>query len=205
MTRLDLQSRLQNHFQNSVYYTSIDFNDSIQDGFNQISAFSGCLYGSGTLIFTQYKTYYDLLALFPNYVGIVAMFNAAIRRWMFPTSLKKLNQVRIDWDSTYGTPYYFVPINHRYVAIYMKPGTAGYGSAYIFYRASAPVLTDGTAIEIPDEHITVLEDYCKMDLWEQAQEFGKAEEATQTYLSNLERLRVLVRNQRNRDRYMSLR
>ena len=205
MNRLDLQSRLQNHFQNPVYYTSIDFNDSIQDGFNQISAFTGCLYASATLTFQQYRSYYDLLTLFPNYVGIVAMFNATIRRWMFPTSLKKLNQVRIDWDSAYGTPYYFVPINHRYVAIYFKPGVANYGSAYIFYRASAPTLTDSTSIEIPDEHITVLENYCKMDLWEQAQEFGKAEEATQNYISDLEELRVLVRNQRNRDRYVSLR
>src|ERR1043166_4672 len=107
MNRVDLQSRLQNHFQNPVYYTSVDFNDSIQDGFNQISAFTGCLYASATLTFTQYKSYYDLLTLFPNYVGIVAMFNATIRRWMFPTSLKKINQIIIYLDFSFLIPFIF--------------------------------------------------------------------------------------------------
>lgn len=205
MTRLDIQTRLQNHFNNSVYYTVDDLNNSIQDGLDEVCAFSGCIWNSATLNFNQFTTYYDLLTLLPDYIGIYAMFNMAIRRWMWPQSLKKFNQVRIDWDNAYGTPYYFVPINHRYVAIYMKPGAAHYGQMAIFYRASAPILSDATVIPIPDEYIEVLESYCKADLWEQAQEFSKAESEFKVYTSLLEKFRILMRNKRNADRTVSLR
>jgi len=75
----------------------------------------------------------------------------------------------------------------------------------VFYRAQAPTLGDGTTIPIPDEHLLVLESYSKMDLWEQSQEFTKAETEFQNYTQVLDKLRVLMRNQRNRDRMMSLR
>lgn len=205
MTRAQLRTELQEHFQNTVYYSDPDLNNSIQDGIDEIAAFTGCIYKSATIPFTQFVTYYDMISLLPDYIGLVAMFNRTIRRWMFPQSLKKFNQARIDWDSVYGTPYYFCPINHRYVAIFMKPGTANYGNMLVFYRAAAPTLTDLTNIPLPDEHITVLESYNITDLWEQAQEFGKAEEYLKIYIENIGDLRTLMRSQRNRDRYLSLR
>ncbi len=204
-TRLDFQTRLQLFFNNSVYYDTQAINDSVQDGLDELCAFSGCVYKSANLPFTQYTTYYDLLTLLPDYIGVVAVWNNTIRRWMFPQSLKKFNQVRIDWDNAYGTPYYFSPINHRYMAIYMKPSVANYGQMFVFYRASAPVLSDISILPVPDEHLIALESYSTVDLWEQAQEWGKAQEQFKTYVSQLEALRVLMRNQRNRDRYMSLR
>jgi hypothetical protein len=204
-TRLDMQVRLQNYLNNSVYYTTGDMNNSLQDGLDEICAFSGAIYNSAVIPFTQYTTYYDLLTLLPDYIGIVAMYNATINRWMWPRSLKKFNQVRIDWDNAYGTPYYFAPISHRYVAIYMKPAVGNYGNMIVFYRAQGPALADSTAIPIPDEHLLVLESYSKMDLWEQAQEFSKAETEFKNYTTVLDKLRILMRNQRNRDRMMSLR
>lgn len=204
-TRLDLQVRLNLFFNNTTYYDTQSLNDSLQDGTDEIAAFSGCIYNSANIPFTQYTTYYDLLTLLPDYIGVVAVWNNAIRRWLFPQSLKKFNQVRIDWDNAYGTPYYFSPINHRYMAIYMKPSVPNYGNMFVFYRASAPTLTDSTIVPIPDEHLVALESYCETDLWEQAQEWGKAEQQFKTYVAQLEALRVLMRNQRNRDRMVSLR
>jgi hypothetical protein len=205
-TRLDIQTRIQSYFNNSIYYTVTDMNNSIQDGLDEIAAFSGCVWASASIPFTQYTTYYDMLTLLPNYIGIYAMYNATINRWMWPQSLKKFNQARIDWDNAYGTPYYFSPVNHRYVAIYYKPSVGNYGNMNVFYRASAPSpLADGTIIPIPDENMLALESYSKMDLWEQAQEFTKAESEMKVYVEYLEKLRVLMRSQRNRDRMMSLR
>jgi hypothetical protein len=199
-----MQIRLQNYLQNSVYYPSIDINNSLQDGLDEIVAFTGCVYKSAVIPFTQFVTYYDLLTLLPDYVGLVAMFNSVIRRWMFPRTLKKFNQDRIDWDTAFGTPYWFAPINHRYVAIYLKPGTAGYGNMLVFYVAAAPQITDSTFLPIPDEHLTVLENYSATDLWEQGQEFSKAEPYLKSYIESLGDLRKLVKSQRNRDRYMGL-
>ena len=196
-TRLDTAAKLANQFNNSVYYDTDSINASLQDGVDEVCAISGCIWKSASLPFTLGTTYYDLLTLLPDYIGIVAMWNNTIKRWMFPTSLRKLNQQREDWDSAYGTPYYFCPITHRYVAIWLKPSVANYGQMFVYYRAAAPVLTDTTPIPIPDEHITALELYSITDLWEQAQEWGKAADSAQDYLKNLEALRVLMRNQRN--------
>jgi hypothetical protein len=203
-TRLDLAKKLQNQFNNTVYYTTDDLNASMQDGVDEVCAVTGCIYKSAALPFTQYTTYYDMLTLLPDYIGIVAMWNNVIKRWMFPTSLRKLNEQREDWDSSYGTPYYFCPITHRYVAIWLKPGVVNYGNMFVFYRAAAPALTDTTPIPIPDEHITALELYSITDLWEQAQEWGKASDSVQDYMKNLEALRVLMRNKRDPDRGMQL-
>jgi hypothetical protein len=203
-TRVDVRKKLQQHFNNTVYYDDQSLNDSIQDGMDEIAAFTGCIYKSVELPFTQFTTYYDLLALCPDYIGVVAIFNKVIRRWLWPGSLKKFNQDRIDWDVSYGTPYHFCPISHRYVAIYKKPAVATYGNFIMFYRAAAPTFADNTIIPLPDEHITCLETYSIADLWEQAQEYSKATEGLKVYINNLENLRVLMRNQRNRDRYMSL-
>lgn len=204
MTRLDLAAKLENQFKNSIYYDAQAVNDSLQDGVDEVCAFTGCIWKSAALPFTQYTTYYDLLALLPDYIGVVALWNDTIRRWMFPTSIRKLNQQRLDWDTNYGTPYYFVPINHRYVAIWLKPSVPNYGRMFVFYRASAPVLTDSQPIPIADEFVTALELYSVTDLWEQAQEWGKASEASKDYIKNLELLRVLMRNKRNSDRQMGL-
>lgn len=205
-TRIDQQTKIQNFFNNPIYYDVQSMNDSIQDGLDEICAFTGCIFKSAILPFTQFTTYYDMLTLLPDYIGIYAMWNNTIRRWMFPQSLKKFNQARIDWDNAYGTPYYFAPINHRFVAIYYKPSVSTYGNMIVFYRASAPSpLVDQTTIPIPDDHMVVLDNFNVTDLWEQAQEWGKAEEFLKNYIQDLERFRVLVKNQRNRDRYMSLR
>ncbi len=204
MTRTDVAAKLQNHFLNTVYYDAQAINDSLQDGVDEVCAFTGCIYKSAAIPFTQYTTYYDLLTLLPDYIGVVAVWNDVIRRWMYPTSLRKLNQQRIDWDVAYGTPYYFCPVNHRYMAIWLKPSVPNYGRMLIFYRAAAPTLTDTTPIPIPDEYVTALELYSITDLWEQAQEWAKAADGMQEYLKNLEALRVTIRNKRNSDRQPGL-
>jgi hypothetical protein len=205
MTRVDLQTRLQIQFNNPTYYDIQAMNDSIQDGMDEVAAFTGCIYSSATLPFTGNKTYYDFNTILGNYIGVVAIFNTVINRWLIPTSIKHLDQVRIDWESAYGTPYYFVPVNHRYVAIYKKPQMPGYGNMFVYYIASAPTLNDATTIPIPDDHITALESYCIKDLWEQNQEFTKASDHMQTYVTNMEILRVYMKNRRNSDRQASLR
>lgn len=205
MTRVDLTARLQNYLPNTTYYQPIDFNDSIQDGLSEVAALTGCVYNTATIPFTANRTYYDFLTLLPDYIGVVAIFNSVIRRWLFPTSLTKLNQARWDWEVAGGTPYWFVPINHRYVAIYMKPLTVGYGNMYVFYRAAAPTLTDTTLLPVPADHIQALEGYVLTDLWEQNQEFSKASEYIQSsYLPDIEKLRVYIQSKRDTDRQIRL-
>lgn len=204
MLQSDLSLRLQNFFANSSYYQGIDLNDSIQDGYDEVCAFSGCILKAAQIPFTNEVTYYDMVGLLPDYIGLVAIFNTTTRRWMWPTSIRKLNDVRIDWETCSGTPYYFCPVSHRYVAIYKKPTTDGYGNMFVYYRAAAPTLASGDKIQIPDDFALVLQDYSITDLWEQNQEFSKASFQAEAYQKTLEELRVWVHNQRNPERMQSL-
>lgn len=204
MNRVDVISKVNGFFQNSQYYKTVDFNDSLQDGLDEIVAFTGCNYGTGVIPFTANLSYYDFLTLLPNYVGVIAIFNRTIKRWMFPESVRKFDQLRPDWETATGTPEYFSPINHRYVVIYRKPSTANYGNMFVLYRASAPTLGDSTTIPVPDEFAEVIEAYMKTDLWEQNQEFTKANSSNLTYQQQLLKLHTLVHSKRQMDRLPSL-
>jgi hypothetical protein len=204
-TRLDLQTRIQQFFQNQPYYQSIDMNDSLQDGLDEIAAVTGCIYGSIEIPFTANTTYYDMLTLIPNYIGVIAIFSTGINRFLIPTSITKLDQDRIDWEVAAGVPYYFCPVSHRYVAIYKKPITSGYGNMFVYYRASAPVLNDATLIPLPEDHMSVLENYSEMDLLEQNQEWTKASTTYQNYRKDLEELKQYMQTRLNPDRMKSLR
>ena len=204
MLQSDLVTRLVNWFENPTYYTSVDFNDSIQDGYDETCAFSGCILKAASTPFVNNLSYYDMISLFPDYIGVVAIFNATTKRWMWPTSIKKVEAVRIDWDTAPGTPFYFIPVSHRYLAIYKKPNTNSYGNMFVYYRAAADTLSSGSTIQIPDDHALALQDYVITDLFEQAQEWQKAQTHFAAYIATLELLRTWVQNKRMPDRQISL-
>src|SRR5882724_3571076 len=99
MTRVELTGRLRNFFQNDTYYQSIDFNDSLQDGIDEICAITGCIFKTAVLPFQQNLTYYNMVNLLPDYIGVVAIYNRVINRWLSVSSLRKFNQRRWDWET----------------------------------------------------------------------------------------------------------
>ena len=197
MTRLELVTRLRNYFENNVYFSTNDFLASIQDGYDEAAAFSGVIIKATNLAFTQYVSYYDMIALVPDFIGTFAIFNSVTKRWLSPVSQKMLDLHRQDWETAYGTPEYFSTISHRYVAIYRKPGTTGYGDMWLYYVAAAPTLSaDSDVILISDEYATVLEDYSITDLQEQQQEWTKAGKYFQTYAQSLNSLKSWAKGKR---------
>ena len=138
---------------------------------------------------------------------VLLRFLAPVSLWfLIPTSLTKLDQDRIDWEIAAGTPYYFCPISHRYIAIYKKPITPNYGNMFVYYRAAAPTLNDATLIPIPEDHINALETYSECDLLEtRIREFNKASLMFKAYQENFQRLRLYMRGKLNPDRMSSLR
>lgn len=205
MTRLDVQDHVQEFFQNTTYYQDQDLNAAIQDGLDEICAITGCLWGSTTLPFQQGKTYYDFYSLIPDYLGVYAIFNQAVKRWLIPTSLRKLSETRVDWDTAYGTPWYFASINFRYVAIWRKPNSPNYGDMNIFYLKQAPILYDNTDIPILLDHFNDLEMYVETDLLEQNEEFSQATTLFKDYQSNLAEYKNVIGSKRNLGRIPNLR
>lgn len=204
MTRTEQETRLRTYFENNDYYSSFDFLNSIQDGYDEVIAFSGCIVKAAVLPFVANLTYYDLLTLLPDYIGLISIYNTVTNRWMSPTSERKLDKIRPDWETCYGTPELFYPVNHRFLAIYRKP-SAIYGNFYIYYIASAPTLDATDQIQIPADFINALEDYCITDLQEQAQEFSKALVRFESYQENLAQLQRWAKSSRQPDRLPNLR
>jgi len=204
MTRNDQEVRLRNYFENNDYYQSNDFAWSIQDGYDEVIAFSGCIVKAAVLPFTVNLTYYDLITLLGDYIGVISIYNTITNRWMLPTSERKLDKLRPDWETCYGTPELFYPVNHRYLAIYRKP-TATYGNFYIYYIAAAPTLQPTDSIQIPTDYANTLEDYCITDLQEQAQEFTKSLARFESYKANLAQLQRWAKSMRQPDRLPNLR
>jgi hypothetical protein len=204
MTRTDLETRLRNYFENNDYYASIDFGYTIQDGYDEVIAFSGCIVKAAVLPFQANLTYYDLITLLDDYIGLISIYNTVTNRWMVPTSERKLDALRPDWETCYGTPELFYPVNHRFLAIYRKPSTI-YGNFYIYYIASAPTLGPTDPIQIPTDYANTLEDYCITDLQEQAQEFTKALTRFESYQANLQQLQRWAKSMRQPDRLPNLR
>jgi len=205
MTRAEQELRLRNYFENNDYYSSFDFLNSIQDGYDEVIAFSGCIVKAAVLPFTANLTYYDLLTLLPDYIGLISIYNTVTNRWMSPTSERKMDKIRPDWETCYGTPELFYPVNHRFLALYRKPSVVGYGNFYIYYIASAPALAANDTIQIPTDYVSALEDYCITDLQEQAQEFSKALMRFSSYQENLSQLQRWAKSSRQPDRLPNLR
>lgn len=197
MTRDELAARINRNLNSSgVFYTPDDINDSIQDGYDEVTAFCGTIEKAVSLPFIANLTYYDFATLISDFVGVVAIWNTTTKRWLFPISERKLDQERDNWEIATGTPEYFYPVNYRYVAIYKKPSAAGYGNMYVFYRAAAPTLSGNTTPLLPVEFVDILENYTTADMLEQQREWVKATEEQKEYIQTLQLLKTHVMQHR---------
>lgn len=197
MTRGELLTRLRNYFENNVYFSTDDFLTSLQDGYDEAAAFSGCILKAVNLPYEKDLSYYDMIAKITDFVAVFAIFNSVTKRWMSPVSMKKLDRHRVDWETAYGTPEYFSVVSHRYLAMYRKPIADDYGDMYVYYVAAAPTLTsDDDIIQIPDDLAAVLEDYSVTDLQEQQQEWAKANEYLKIYSGSLTELQNWAKGRR---------
>lgn len=193
MTRTQLMYRIQNHLNNSVFYTDDDLKDSIQDGLDETVAYSGAIVKSAVIELNKDQTYYDFIELLPDFAGLVGIYNTVTKSYLNPTTRRQLG---LNWATAIGTPDSFAPINHRWVAIASKPTVNNYGKAIVFYRTTAPQLDDSIEIPLPEDSLA-LEEYVKVDLWEQAQEFMKAKTEFSYYVADLERLRRIIQERTN--------
>ena len=193
MTRDELAGRISRNVNSTgVFYTPADLNDAIQDGYDEIVGLTGCIHKATTIAFTANLTYYDFGSLISDFAALVAIWNTTTKRWLLPVSEKYLERERDDWETATGTPEYFYPVNFRYVAIYRKPSSAGYGNMYVFYKALADTLEGDDTPSIPHEYVQTLEEYVTTDMFEQQREWVKANDRMKAYLEQLKELKTQV-------------
>lgn len=199
MTRDQIASKVQTNLNDSgVFYTSTDLADSIQDGYSEVAALSGCIFKATTINITANLSYYDFGALISDFFAVTAIFNPTIKQWMAPVSLRQLEDVRNDWELAIGNPFLFWLVNFRFVAIYPKLATST-GILYVYYRAHADMLSGSSTPQIPEDLQSVLEAYTTGDLLEQAEEFTKAGISLTQYFKDIQALKQATRTFRTPD------
>lgn len=199
MTRDQLTTKIQTKLgDNGIFYQPADLNDSIQDGYSEVAALTGCIFKATSVSLVGNLSYYDFGSLIPDFLAVTAIFNPQIKRWMTPTSLKNLEDIRNDWELAIGTPFLFWPVNFRFVALYPKLTTST-GSLYIYYRAQADTLSSSSTPQIPDDLQIALEDYTVGDMFEQVEEFSKAGISLESYFKGIKDIKQATRSFRQPD------
>ena len=178
------------------FYSSDDFEDSIQDAYDEIVALAGALPKAVAINTVASKTYYDLRTLIPDFVALRGIYNARIRRWLIPKSMRWFETQRDDWELQTGEPEYFATVNYKYVAIYPRLATAS-GQYYVFYYASADTLSGSDVPQlITSAGEKALEYYVTADLYEQAEEWVKASEYWTLYVEEFSKVSDVRKNLR---------
>lgn len=168
-----------------TYYSATDINSSIQDAYDDVASFTGCIQKIATVPFSNQLVYYDMLNLVPDFFAVVAIRNNVSNRWMDADSLKGFDTIRWDWELWEGQPLFYAPINFRYIAIIPWLADATGASFNLYYRATAPVLAGD---DTPLVHVTameLLETYATADLLDQAQEYKKSDEYFDDYTNGV--------------------
>lgn len=184
-TRIQVANKVRENLNDSgvTFYSLADINDSLQDAYADIAVVTGCIQKSADLTQTDATTYYDMPSLISDFFAVVAAYNNTTKRWIDFDNLRGYDNVRIDWELWTGSqPMFGTVSNYRYIGFLPRMESAS-GTIAIFYRATAPVLSsdsDTFLIHLDEEKL--LEWYATADLFDQAQEFIKAERFWGKYL-----------------------
>lgn len=207
-TRVEISSKIRQFLNDAGYfYNDSDINDSLQDGYDEVAALSGCIEKIVPISFTVNTIYYDLSTLIPDYLSVVGIWNRRVKRWMAPASVRQLDQMSDKWETTTGEPYIFSPINYRYIAIFpaiSAVGTVANNKMYVVYKAAAETMAAASEPAIPlaiQEEI--LMSYTNMDMFEQAEEWTKAQKSFAGYLEKHDELKRLI-SKRDSERLIRL-
>lgn len=193
MTRDQIATNVKSNLDsNGLDYFGIDeINNSIQDAYDDIAVVSGCIQKVATLPWQANVTYYDLVDEINDFFAIVAAYNNNNNQWMNFQGLLTFDKVRQDWELWEGEPLFGAVLGPRKVTFVPRKSTAS-GNATLYYRATAPTLAGSTAPLVHLDCHELLEWYATGDLFDQAQEFTKADGWWSQYFSSLLQYRTRV-------------
>jgi hypothetical protein len=157
----------------NFYDTNVDIIPSIRDGYSLTAAFCETIESRQDINFTGELVVYDFSALLTNYLRVYGIYNNETNRWMEPTTLLRLWQIRDDWELCNGQPYMFWPISYKHVALFPVPATST-GSMTVMFKAKGATLSSNSTPVLPESNVDVLEDFATADLLTQCEEFTKA-------------------------------
>lgn len=195
-TVAEIIERIKLDLNSPEYYGMIDFNDSMQDGYDEIVVATGAILKTADIALEADVVYYDILSKIPDFLAIYGIWNPQTKTWLVPVSYREFDNIRPDWETvTRGSgPYLFCPLNYRYV-VFHPACSSDTGSLVMFYKAQADTLVSDSELQLPPELAEeIVSSYITMDLYEQAEEWKKANMSFKIYQQKIEQLKKWIRN-----------
>src|SRR6266850_4531176 len=188
----------------NVSYSASDLSDSVQDAYDDIISQTQCIVKKVTLTWTANLNYYDMITLVSDYLACVAIYNNINNKWLFDDmTLIDLDKIRDDWELAIGTPENWIALNFRYLTVFPKyktvPGAPAVNTFDLYYWAIAPVAIDTNTPLITGDFQHLLEKFSTADLLEQFEEFSKASNFWEIYMTEIEDYKDRVKNLATRD------
>ena len=200
MNTLSLIARIKEELDDQgVFYTDEDIFDSLQDGYEEISLRTECIEKVVSISFPA-TPYLDVPTLVPDYFRPFGIYDRNQKLFLTPTTFKILESFDEKWETTTGTPEWFVPLDFKYIAFYPYYATVPVYNLYLFYSAVAPDFTSSNTLDIPANHENVILNYVVNDLLDQALEFKKSGALYGEYISDVTRLKSELGKRNNSDR-----
>lgn len=181
------------------FFSASDVNNSIQDGYDDVCCYCGQIEKNVTIAFQSKLVYYDAIALIPDFLAVVAIYNYNTKKWLVDTSHRELDLVRWDWEIWHGDAIWFAPHDFRNILLCPTLSTAT-GNMEIFYKASANTLSGSTVPMIRGDATKLLEYYSTGDLLESVKEYEKADFWQQQYIQERESYKSSNKNMSQADR-----
>lgn len=192
MTRDEIIAKASDNLNDAGYfYTPTDFSDSVQDAYDEIISLALCKPAATRIDIAANKSYYDLPTLISDFVALRGIYNSRNKRWLTPKTPRWMDAQRDDWELQIGEPEFFSVYNFRYCAIYPKLSATAANVLWVFYYSSADTLIGSSTPNLPsvrgDEAI---EFYATADLFEQAEEWVKAQEYYEQYIERFNEIEL---------------
>jgi len=193
MTRDEIASRVRVTLNDEgvTYYSADDVHASIQDGYDEAVSVIQPFLKTKTITFVDSQVYYNLYTLISDYIRLVGIYNNNTDRWLDFTSLKGLQSKRIDWETTEGNPTEFIVPDFQWIAMWPRLSTA-VGSMDIIYKPKGCTLDGNTELTLTNVDRLLLENYSVADLFEQSEEYSKAQRSLKDYFSELQSAKTVV-------------
>lgn len=200
MTSASVLSRIKQELDDQgVFYTDADLYDSLQDGYSEVVLRANVIEKIVSVAFPT-TVYWKVTDYVPDFYRLFAIFDPNQKLFLTPISIKSIDSVDDEWETSTGTPQWVIPIDFNYLAFYPTYAAVPTYNMYLFYFAQAPEFTSSTTLSIPSNCQSVLEDYVVNDLLDQSLEFGKSKIFYNNYLDGLNRTKKQLDGRNVRDR-----
>ena len=182
MTRDQAATRIRQNLDDLgvTFYSLSDINESIQDAYDEVVVYCGCLDSEVEINFANNLTYYDIRTLVPNFYRVSKIWHPGINGFYGLSNDRNELSYRNNWELSSNVSREALVAGPNRIGMVGRSANAT-GFFRLFYKTTAPVLSANTVILINEGYIRLIELYGTADLLEQNEEFTKASKLWEEY------------------------